>query len=79
MGEFFEWFFKLLYRLQKDICLIIDFIQGLFFKLGGLENVEINGEDKDIMTFFLSSDIVWFTFLGISLIGFILLFIFTGI
>ena len=79
MTDFFDWFFKLLYRLQKDICLIIDFIQGLFFKLGGLENIEINGDTTDILSFFLKSEVVTVSFLGISLLGFILLFIFTGI
>ena len=79
MTDFFDWFFKLLYRLQKDICLIIDFVQGLFAKLGGLENIEINGDTTDILSFFLKSEVVTYTFLGISLLGFILLFIFTGI
>ena len=39
MPEFFEWFFKLLYRLQKDICEVIEFIQSIFFKVGGIEDL----------------------------------------
>ena len=79
MPEFFEWFFKLLYRLQKDICEVIEFIQSIFFKVGGIEDLDINGEKQDLLIFILRSEAVWYSFLGISLIGFILLFIFTAI
>lgn len=79
MGEFFEWFYKLLYTIQMGICEIIDFIQNIFFKVGGIEQLDINGEKQDILIFILKQNAVWYSFLGISLIGFILLFVFTAI
>ena len=79
MGEFFDWFYKLLYTIQMGICEIIDFIQTIFFKVGGIEKLDINGEKQDILIYILKQNAVWYSFLGISLIGFILLFVFTAI
>ena len=79
MGEFFEWFYRLLYVLQKDICYIIEFLQKVINQIGGLVNVEIDGEENEILTYFLNNEVIWHTFLGITLLGVILLFIFTAL
>ena len=63
MPEFFEWFFKLLYRLQKDICEVIEFIQSIFFKVGGIEDLDINGEKQDLLIYILRSEAVCYSFL----------------
>ena len=79
MGEFFEWFYRLLYVLQKDICYIIEFLQKIINQIGGLTNVNIDGEENEILTYFLNNDVIFHTFLGVTLLGVILLFIFTAL
>lgn len=67
----------LLYRLFSGICILIDFIKTIFFKLCGIETVEIDGTQTDLLSNLLESDIIKRTFLTIFIIGFILLIIFT--
>lgn len=77
MGEFFEWFYRLLYVLQKDICYVIEFLQKVINQIGGLVNVNVDGKEEEILNYFLNNEVIWHTFLGITLLGVILLFIFT--
>lgn len=79
MDWFFGWFYELLYVLQKSICYIIDFIREIFLKLVGIETVKIDGEQSDLLTYFLTTEGVRNAFLGVFLVGVILLFIFVGI
>lgn len=71
-----NWFYSLLYGLQSGICEIIDFIILIFYKLCGLETVNIDGNEEDLVSNLLWSDIVRQAFLGIFLIGVILLVLF---
>lgn len=75
MDWFFGWFYELLYVLQKSICYIIDFIREIFLKLVGIETVKIDGEQSDLLTYFLTTEGVRNAFLGVFLVGVILLFI----
>ena len=79
MDWFFGWFYELLYVLQKSICYIIDFIREIFLKLVGIETVKIDGEKHDLLTYFLTTEGVRNAFLGVFLIGVILLFVFVGV
>lgn len=79
MDWFFGWFYELLYVLQKSICYIIDFIREIFLKLVGIETVKIDGEQSDLLTYFLTTEGVRNAFLGVFLVGVILLFIFVGV
>ena len=71
-----NWFYSLLYGLQSGICEIIDFIILIFYKLCGLETVSIDGNEEDLVSNLLWSDIVRQAFWGIFLIGVILLVLF---
>ena len=72
----FGWVYDLFYTLQKSICYILDFIREVFFKLAGIETVAIGGEQSEILTHFILSDSIRNAFLGVFLVGVILLFVF---
>lgn len=77
MGDWlFGWVYDLLYILQKSICYLLDFIRAVFCKLAGIETVAIDGEQSEILTHFILSDSIRNAFLGVFLIGVILLFVF---
>jgi hypothetical protein len=73
----FGWIFDLLYILQSSICSVIDVIIEIFYKLSGIETVAVDGKQTDLLSHFLFSDGVKAAFLGVMLIGIILLCIFT--
>lgn len=78
MGDWlFSWFFKLLYMLQKSICYLLDFIKSAFNKIVGLDGVEIEGGTQDLLSYLMQSRTVKIAFLGILLIGVILVVVFT--
>lgn len=79
MDWFLGWFYELLYILQKSICYIIDFIREIFLKLVGIDTVKIDGAEHDLLTYFITTEGVRNAFLGVFLIGVILLFLFVGI
>ena len=80
MGDWlFGWVYDLLYILQKSICYLLDFIREVFCKLAGIETVAIDGEQSEILTHFILSDSIRNAFLGVFLIGVILLFVFVVI
>ena len=68
---------SLFYGMFSGICLLIDFIKTIFYKLCGIETVEIEGEQGDLLYNLLESDIIKRVFLTIFIIGFILLIVFT--
>lgn len=77
MGDWlFGWFYDLMYILQKSICYLLDFIREVFYKLAGIETVTIDGEKSDLLTRFVLSPQVRNAFLGVFLVGVILLFVF---
>lgn len=68
---------SLFYGMFSGICLLIDFIKTIFYKLCGIGTVEIEGEQGDLLSNLLESDIIKRVFLTIFIIGFILLIVFT--
>ena len=74
-----NWIFELLYSLQKTICYIIDFIREIFYMLAGLEPVNIEGEQTDLLSHFILSDTVRTAFFYIFLVAIILLVVFVMI
>lgn len=74
-----NWIFELLYSLQKTICYIIDFIREIFYTLAGIQPVNINGEQSDLLSHFLLSNSVKTAFFYIFLIAIILLVVFVMI
>lgn len=79
MNKLINWFYDLLYGLQKSICYIIDFIREIFLKLAGIETVVVDGSEQDLLTHFLTSSDVKNAFWGVFLVSIILLFIFVAI
>ena len=51
-----DWIFELLYAVQKSIAFIIDFIKDVFYILAGIEPINVNGKETDILSNFLLSD-----------------------
>ena len=72
-------FYRLLYRIFSGVCLLIDFIKDIFYKLSGVDSVMINGEDSDLLTSLINSDSIRRVFLTVLIIGIILLAVFTTI
>lgn len=70
-------FYRILYSMFSSICVLIDFIKSVFYKLCGLDSVNINGEDSDLLTSLIKSDVISKVFLTVFLIGVILLVVFT--
>ena len=71
-----DWIFDLLYGVQKSICYIIDFIKEIFYILAGVEPVNINGQETDLLSNFLLSDAVKKAFWSVFLIAVALLILF---
>lgn len=71
-----DWIFDLLYGIQKSICYIIDFIKEIFYMLAGIEPVNINGQESDLLSNFLLSDAVKKAFWSVLLIAVALLVLF---
>ena len=71
-----NWVFELLYGFQKTICYIIDFIREIFYTLAGIQTVNIDGEETELLTHFITSDTVRTSFFAIFLIATILLVVF---
>src|SRR5574344_314883 len=81
LGELIEalkdMFFSFLYMCFMFICKLIDFIKDIFYMLCGIDTVEVNGEQSDLLSSLIQSDTIKRTFLIIFLIGVILLVVFT--
>lgn len=81
MGEWFfdtlfGWIYDIFYTLQKSICYLLDFIRDIFCKLAGIETVKIDGSKEEILSHFILSPEIRNAFLGVLLVGVILLFVF---
>ena len=77
MNAIADFFFGILYRCFAGICVLIDFIKSIFYKLCGIDKVSINGEDTDLLSTLMNSYEIRRTFLIITVIGTILLVVFT--
>lgn len=72
-----EMIYSIIYKLFSSICVLIDFIKTIFYKLCGIETVDIGGEQTDLLSNLITSDSIRRVFLTITIIGFILLTVFT--
>jgi hypothetical protein len=72
----FGWFFDVLYILQSSICVVVDFIVETFYKLSGLEAVSVDGKETDLLSHFIQTPAIQTAFLGVFLVGVILLCVF---
>jgi hypothetical protein len=74
-----DMFFTFLYMCFAAICKLIDFIKDIFYMLCGIDTVEIDGEQGDLLSSIIRSDSIKRAFFLIFIIGVILLVLFTGI
>ncbi len=74
----FDWFWEFLYGLIKSVLYCIDFVLNVAKMLCGIEPVYVNGLETDLLYYFLRDEKVFNAFILISLIAFILLFLFTA-
>lgn len=72
-------FYSILYKAFASICVLIDFIKEIFYKLCGIETVNIGGERTDLLSNLMTSEMIKRVFLSVLLIGVILLVVFTVI
>jgi hypothetical protein len=68
LGELIEalkdMFFSFLYMCFMFICKLIDFIKDIFYMLCGIDTVEVNGEQSDLLSSLIQSDTIKRTFLN---------------
>ncbi len=74
----FNWFWKLLYNLAKTILYCIDFLLDFAKMLAGIAPVTVEGKETELTAYFLQSESVMDAFKLVSLIGIVLLFLFTA-
>ena len=72
-----DMFFTFLYQTFALICNLIDFLKDIFYMLCGIDPVAINGENRDLLSSLVQSDMVRKAFLTIFVIGVVLLATFT--
>ncbi len=72
----FDWFWDFLYSISKSIFYLIDCLMRCANILCGIDPVKVEGEDKDFMTYLLSSDRVTLAFKVAAVAGIVLVAIF---
>lgn len=73
----FDWFYEFLYSISKTLFRLIDGVMTCANKLCGTEDVTIDGESTDFLTYLFRSEQISFAFKIASLIGIIILVFFT--
>lgn len=72
----FDWFWSFLYSITKSLLSLCDWLMECANKLCGIENIQIEGESTDFMTYLLTSRQVTFAFGTICVLSFIIITIF---
>ncbi len=74
----FDWFWEFLYKLLKTILYCIDFIMEFAKQLIGIEPVrDAENNEVELLNYFLTSETIMDAFKLVSLVGIVLLFLFT--
>lgn len=73
----FTWFWKFLYSISKTIFRLIDGLMTCANILCGVEDVTVNGETTDFLTYLFRDEKVTYAFAVCSVIGIIVLVFFT--
>ena len=73
----FGWFWEFLYMISKTIFKIIDGLILCANKLCGIDTVNFNGEETDLLTYLMFSNEIGFAFRVSALLATILLVVFT--
>ncbi len=73
----FDWFWNFLYSLTKSILRIIDGLMACANKLCGIEDITVDGESTDFLTYLLKSSEVQNAFIVAAVLGLVVLVFFT--
>ncbi len=73
----FDWFWEFLYSITKSMLRIIDGVMACANKLCGIEDITVNGEGTDFLTYLLRSQKVTDAFIVAAVLGLIVLVFFT--
>lgn len=73
----FDWFYEFLYSISKTIFRLVDGLMLCANKLCGTDDITIDGESTDFLTYLFKSEQISFAFKIASLIGIIVLVFFT--
>lgn len=73
----FDWFYEFLYSISKTIFRLIDGLMLCANKLCGTDDITIDGESTDFLTYLFKSEQVSFAFKVAAIIGMIVLVFFT--
>ena len=73
----FDWFWEFLYMISKTLFRLIDGLLLCANKLCGIDPVEFEGEDTDLMSYLLFSEEIGFAFKATALLATILVVVFT--
>lgn len=72
----FDWFWKFLYSITKSLLSLCDWLMQCANKLCGIENILVDGESTDFMTYLLTSRQITFAFGSACVLAFIIIVIF---
>ena len=70
--------FKLCYYIERMLCWIVGILMDLFNIFSGLETVTYNGSKNFLINIFFANKAINNIFWAMAIIGFILVFVFTG-
>lgn len=73
----FDWFYEFLYSISKTIFRLIDGLLLCANKLCGTDDITVDGENTDFLTYLFKSEKVSFAFKVAAIIGMIVLVFFT--
>lgn len=73
----FDWFWEFLYGITKSLLRLIDGLISCANKLCGIESINIDGTETDLVSYMLRSDIISNGFKIAAVLGFIVLVFFT--
>ncbi len=73
----FDWFWEFLYSITKSILRLIDGVMQCANKLCGIEDITVQGEDIDFLSYLLKRQEVTNAFIVAALLGLVVLVFFT--
>lgn len=75
----FDWFWEFLYSISKSLFQLVDALMQCANKLVGIDNITINGDSTDLITYLFYNENIVFAFKTTAVIGIIVLVMLTVI
>ncbi len=73
----FDWFWEFLYSISKSLFQLVDALMQCANKLVGIDNITINGDSTDLITYLFYNENIAFAFKTTAVIGIIVLVMLT--